>query len=164
MGRKATSLLLRRSPAEVMRLAVTGLPAGMSTLAPLPATSLTTAKACGGAGWKFVIVRSPDWITVRALISWLATTTLMPAVLPWMSGRLAIPAAVMKARTASTAPITMQRRPRRGLARAEVAIDNLMWAQASQKGRRSATNKAKCQFADGAHSTRTASTTAVLTP
>jgi len=41
------------------------------------------------------------------LISWLATTTLMPAVLPWMSGRLAIPAAVMKASTASTAPIKM---------------------------------------------------------
>src|SRR5438445_52597 len=60
MGRKATSLLLRRSPAEVMRLAVTGLPAGMSTLAPLPATSLTTAKACGGAGWEFVIVRTPE--------------------------------------------------------------------------------------------------------
>src|SRR5690348_9817733 len=56
-------------------------------------------------------------------MSWLATTTLTPMVLPWMRGRLAMPAAVTKARRASTAPTTMYSRPRRGLARAEEAID-----------------------------------------
>jgi hypothetical protein len=56
-------------------------------------------------------------------MSGLATTTFVPLVLPWMSGRLAIPAAVANASTASTAPTTMYSRPRRGRASAEVAID-----------------------------------------
>ena len=53
----------------------------------------------------------------------LATTILVPVVLPWMRGRLAMAAAAANASTASTAPIRMYRRPRRGRASAEVAID-----------------------------------------
>src|SRR5437879_8781802 len=114
MGRYATSLLLSRSPDGATRLAVTGMPAGMSTREPLPATSLTVAKACGGGWVRLVSVRSDAWITVRALMSWAATTTLVPAVLPWISGRLAIPAAVAEASPGSTAPMTRDRRPRQG--------------------------------------------------
>src|SRR5438067_7405203 len=107
MGRYATSLLLRRSPDGATRLAVTGMPAGMSTREPLPATSLTVANACGGGWVRLVSVRSDDWITVRALMSWAATTTLVPAVLPWIRGRLAIRAGVGKGIPAATAPMTM---------------------------------------------------------
>src|SRR6266550_3199769 len=107
IGRYATSLVLSRSPEGAMRLAVTGIPAGMSTLEPLPATSLTAANAWGGGWLMLLMVRSEAWITVRALMSWLATTTFVPVELPWISGRLAIPAAVANASTASTAPMTM---------------------------------------------------------
>src|SRR5207245_8908816 len=110
MGRYATSLLLRRSPDGATRLAVTGMPAGMSTREPLPATSLTVANASGGGWVRLVSVRSDAWITVRALMSWAATTTLVPAVLLWNGSRLAIPAAVAKARTASTALMPMDGR------------------------------------------------------
>ena len=72
---------------------------------------------------KLEIVKSEAWMTVRALMSWLATTIRVPVVLPWISGRLAIAAAAAKASTARTAPMTMYRRPRRGRASAEVAID-----------------------------------------
>src|SRR5438046_1886466 len=44
------SLLARMSPACAIRLAVTGAPAGMSTRAPLPLTSLLAEKAWAGAG------------------------------------------------------------------------------------------------------------------
>ena len=100
-----------------------GMPAGMSTRAPLPATLLTAVNDCGGVGLMLASVRSESWMTVLAWMSWLATTTLTPVVVPWIRGRLAMPAAVAKASTASTAPMTMYRRPRRGLARTEEAID-----------------------------------------
>ena len=108
---------------EATRLAVIGLPWGMSTRAPLPARSLIAVNACGGAGLKLESVKSEAWISVRALMSWLATTIRVPVVLPWISGRLAIAAAAANASTASTAPMTMYRRPRRGRASAEVAMD-----------------------------------------
>src|SRR5947208_14345867 len=103
MGRYATSLLLRRSPDGATRLAVTGMPAGMSTREPLPATSLTVANACGGGWVRLVSVRSDAWITVRALMSWAATTTLVPGGLPWVRGRLGIPGAVAEGTTAIAA-------------------------------------------------------------
>src|SRR2546429_6070234 len=79
MGRYATSLLLRRSPDGATRLAVTGMPAGMATREPLPATSLTVANACGG-GWGGVVGgggRAP--VTPPALMAGGGPTDLVPA-------------------------------------------------------------------------------------
>src|ERR1700694_1028650 len=82
MGRWAIAQLLRRSPEAATRLAVTGAPAGMSTRALLPATALISGKYCGGAGATEDSCRSDAWILVRALMLFLATTTLVPPVLP----------------------------------------------------------------------------------
>src|SRR6266853_5562884 len=123
MGRYATSLVLKRSPDEVIRLAVTGCPARMSTRAPLPETEAISANASGTAGLNDFSSRSEAWILVRAVMLVLATTTFVPPVFDGSSDRLASPAAVAKARTARIAPTTMYRRPRRGRAISEVAMD-----------------------------------------
>src|SRR6266571_6126443 len=112
-----------RSPEGATRFALSAMPAGMLTRAPLPATSATRVNGCGGGDETLLMVRSDAVITVRAAMSWVATTTRVPVVLPWMRGRLAMPAAVANATTASTAPMTIYRRPRRGRARAEEPID-----------------------------------------
>src|SRR2546423_14189253 len=98
------SLLARMSPACAIRLAVTGAPAGMSTRAPLPLTSLMAEKAWGGAGLKLANVRSEAEMTVRALMSWLATTILMPADPPRGKGQRAMAAGAAKGRGARAAP------------------------------------------------------------
>src|SRR3989441_9481050 len=92
MGRYVTSLLLSRSGDWAIRLAVTGESAGMSTRAPFPATALTSKNAWGGTGVTTFIVRSDDWIFVRAPIAFLATTILVPAgVFAQDTGQLAAP-------------------------------------------------------------------------
>src|ERR1041385_4424399 len=96
-----------RSPDGATRLALIGMPAGMDTRAPRPATLAVVVKACGGGEETLLIVRSEAVITVLAAMSWLATTILEPEVVPWIRGRLAMPAAVANASTASTAPMTM---------------------------------------------------------
>src|ERR1700682_4080447 len=123
MGRYATSLVLKRSPDATIKLAVIGDPAGMSTRAPLPATSAMSVNDCGGAGLNELSCRSEAWILGRALLRGFATTTFDPAAGPCSSERLARPAAVAKPSTARIAPTTMYRRPRRGRAVSGVAMD-----------------------------------------
>src|SRR2546427_436084 len=87
------------------------MPAGMSTREPLPATSLTVANASGGGWVRLVSVRSDAWITVRALMSWAATTTLVPAGVALDQRRPALSAAAPTWRNRSTARRSGRRRP-----------------------------------------------------
>ena len=75
---------------------------------PEPATALMSVNDWGGTGLTTLIIRSAAWILVRAFIGVLATTTLVPmGLFEKRRGRLATPAAVAKARTASTVPTMM---------------------------------------------------------
>src|ERR1700682_3932869 len=153
MGRYATSLVLKRSPDATIKLAVIGDPAGMSTRAPLPATSAMSVNDCGGGGRNELSCSSEAWIWVRALMLVLATTTFVPVTGPCSSERLARPAAVAKASTARIAPTTMYRRPRGGARGPGGGVDILLRPAACHGPPIGAT-----------HSTRTASTNAVLIP
>jgi hypothetical protein len=81
-----------------------------------------SVKDSGGAGDIVLSSRSDDWILVRAVMPFLATTTLVPVVDEESSGRLATAAAVPKAITARIDPTTMYIRARRGRPTLEIDI------------------------------------------
>src|SRR5258708_32488834 len=91
-----------------MMLAVTGSPAGMSTLAPLPTTAAMFVKDAGGTGLMALVVRFSAVMRVRAGMLVLATTTLVPNGLAGeRDGALARLAAARNAAPAPTGPLMM---------------------------------------------------------